>query len=170
MNRVAILGSAGSGKSTLAKQLGGRHHIEVVHMDRLFWKPGWIMSTQAELAAKQKVHLGKPSWIIEGNYSGVWDERLALADTVIMLDLNRYLCLLRILKRWLLNKGKSREDMAPGCSERMSLEFIKYVWNYPTKKRSHVMSSALEQANHAQIVILPSKKSVKKFLCQNICT
>lgn len=41
MRRIALIGSGGSGKSTLARQMGEILGIEVFHLDRLHWKPGW---------------------------------------------------------------------------------------------------------------------------------
>ncbi|WP_173916377.1 hypothetical protein [Halobacillus sp. Marseille-Q1614] len=164
MNKIAIIGSAGSGKSTLARQLGKILDIEVVHMDRLFWNPGWLQSTQEELRVKQEFYLKKDQWIIEGNYSKVWNERLALADTIIMIDLNRYLCLYRVVKRWLHNYGRTREDIGEGCVEKLDKEFVQFVWQFPKKKRSKLISAQLQHCSHAQIIILPSRKSAEKYL------
>jgi len=36
-----ILGSSGSGKSTLAKQMSGVLGLPAIHLDGLYWKPGW---------------------------------------------------------------------------------------------------------------------------------
>ena len=40
--RIAVIGCAGSGKSTLAAKLGSSTGLPVIHLDQLFWKPGWV--------------------------------------------------------------------------------------------------------------------------------
>jgi len=41
MDRILILGSGGAGKSTFAKH-GELLNIKVDHLDRHYWKPGWV--------------------------------------------------------------------------------------------------------------------------------
>ena len=48
MRRIAIIGAGGAGKSTLARQLGEVLGIEVIHLDALFWKPGWVDTPRDE--------------------------------------------------------------------------------------------------------------------------
>jgi adenylate kinase family enzyme len=48
MNKVLILGCAGSGKSTFSNQLSKVQKIPVIHLDSLYWKSGWIASTEKE--------------------------------------------------------------------------------------------------------------------------
>ena len=52
MERILIIGCGGAGKSTLARQLGERTGLPVVHLDQLFWHPGWVESTKDEIDAK----------------------------------------------------------------------------------------------------------------------
>ena len=42
MQRIVIIGSGGAGKSTLAQQLGARLDLPVIHLDALYWQPGWV--------------------------------------------------------------------------------------------------------------------------------
>ena len=42
MERIMIIGCGGSGKSTLARQLGQKLNMPVVHLDQLWWLPGWV--------------------------------------------------------------------------------------------------------------------------------
>ena len=40
--RILILGCGGAGKSTLARRLGAATGLPVVHLDGLYWQPGWV--------------------------------------------------------------------------------------------------------------------------------
>lgn len=41
MRRVLIIGSSGAGKSTLARELEPILGLPVIHLDAVFWQPGW---------------------------------------------------------------------------------------------------------------------------------
>jgi adenylate kinase family enzyme len=86
MQRIVILGCSGSGKSTLAVRIGGRCGLPVVHLDLLYWQPGWqIPDTDDFLARVAEVLTGEP-WIGEGNYRETFPFRLPRAELVIILD------------------------------------------------------------------------------------
>ena len=50
MERIVIIGCGGSGKSTLARQLGEMTGLPVIHLDKLFWRPGWVHISPEEFA------------------------------------------------------------------------------------------------------------------------
>jgi adenylate kinase family enzyme len=54
MKKILVIGSGGSGKSTLARQLGELLDIEVKHLDRLYWQPGWTEPSKEEWLNKVK--------------------------------------------------------------------------------------------------------------------
>ena len=89
MQRIMIIGCPGSGKSTLARALGERLDLPVVHLDRLWWKPGWENVTQEEFDQRLGNALKLEQWIIDGNFSRTVETRLEKCDTVIYLDFNR---------------------------------------------------------------------------------
>jgi adenylate kinase family enzyme len=41
VQRVSIVGPGGTGKTTIALEIGRRLGMPVVHLDRLYWQPGW---------------------------------------------------------------------------------------------------------------------------------
>ena len=125
MKRIVIIGSGGAGKSTFARQLSEKLNIEVYHLDAILWKPNWVGTPRDEQKRIQYKLVEKESWIIDGNYGGTLDIRLNTADTIILLDIHRVICLYRAIKRTFQYRNKTRPDMAEGCEERFDLEFLK---------------------------------------------
>jgi adenylate kinase family enzyme len=158
-----IIGSAGAGKTTLARTLGARTGLPVVHLDREFWNPGWIQTPRAEWIAKQERLLAGDRWIVDGNYGGTMDVRIALADTIVFMDFGRTICLIGVLKRWLTHIGKTREDMSEGCPEKIDAEFLRWVWDFPKRSRPEILRR-LEANPGKEAVILRNRKDVKRFL------
>ena len=135
MERIIIIGCGGAGKSTLARQLGEKTGLPVVHLDKLFWHPGWVESTKDEIDAKILEEMQKPQWILDGNYNRTLPMRLEKCDTVIYLDFSRFACLMGVVKRVVTTYGKVRPDMGEGCPERFDWEFLQWVWNFNRKHR-----------------------------------
>lgn len=164
MNRIMLIGCGGAGKSTLARELGERLGIQVHHLDALLWKPGWTLTTREEQKEIQRGLFDEERWIVDGNYGATMDIRLKAADTVIFLDLPRRDCLIGIVKRRIRYHGKTRPDMQRGCPERLDPEFVRWVWNYRKHKRPAVLEKLKQLGTGQQIIILKSRKDVRRFL------
>jgi adenylate kinase family enzyme len=156
MRRVMIIGNAGSGKSTLARALGARLSLNVLHMDTIFWKSGWVESSVDELRGKLETFLHThDTWVIDGNYSRTWPLRLERADTVIFLDAPVWVSLYRVVKRRVQYHGRSRPDLTEGCPEKIDLEFLQWILGAP--KRRPGMITLLEQANAPSTCVRPTR-------------
>jgi adenylate kinase family enzyme len=164
MKKVLVIGSSGAGKSTFARRLGARLNTEVIHLDSLYWNPGWVETPKAEWLLMVEELLKREAWIIDGNYSGTLGVRLQACDTVIFLDLPRAVCLWRVGKRRLLYWNRTRPDMADECRERLTLEFLQWVWNYPKRTRPEVLERIRANVEHKQVITLRSQAEVEKFL------
>ena len=164
MRKVLVIGPGGAGKSTLANQLGELRNLEVLHLDRFYWHPGWVEMPKDEWLEAIEELLRRDAWIMDGNYSGTLDIRFKACDTVIFLDLPRALCLWRVLKRVLMYRNKSRPDMADGCRERLTLEFILWIWNYSSRTRPKVVRLIESHSGDKEIVWLRSPFEVERFL------
>ena len=163
MERILIIGCGGAGKSTLARQLGEKLGIPVVHLDKLFWKPGWVESSKEEIDAKILEEMRKPQWIMDGNYNRTLPQRVKYCDTIIYLDFSRFACLMGVAKRILTTYGTVRPDMGEGCPERFDLEFLKWVWNYNRNKRESNYR-LLNEAEGVETIVLKNRRAVKWFL------
>jgi adenylate kinase family enzyme len=168
MNRIMVMGvSPGVGKSTFARRLGESLDIKVYHLDALYWKPKWVEASLEEFAAGQQKIVTLDQWIIEGNYSNTYDIRLQYADTIIYLELPLIVCLYRVLKRWILNIGKTRPDMGKGCKEKLDYEFLKFICTtyYPRKKKMKARLQAFKEMGSQKIIItLKNKKEIQSYL------
>ena len=159
-----IIGCCGAGKSTLAKQIHQELELELIHLDAHFWLPGWEEESKDAWEQKVRDLASRPTWIIDGNYSGTFSLRFERADMVIFLDRSRWLCLYRVIKRVVKNYGQTRSDMAADCPERWSWEFMHYVFTYNWRKRPKVLR-LLDQLRPAkQVVHLRSDRAVQDFV------
>jgi adenylate kinase family enzyme len=164
MRKVLVIGSSGAGKSTFARRLGQLLDIEVVHLDSFYWKSGWVEMPKPEWAARVAELVRRDAWIMDGNYSGTFDIRLKACDTLIFLDMPRLVCLWRVLKRWFAYRGRTRPDMAAGCDEKIDMEFILWVWNYPRTHRPEALQRMRENAASKQMIRLCSPAEAERFL------
>lgn len=164
MKRIVTIGSGGAGKSTFARQLSEKLNIEVYHLDAILWKPNWVGTPRDEQKRIQYELVEKESWIIDGNYGGTLDIRLNTADTIILLDIHRVICLYRAIKRTFQYRNKTRPDMAEGCEERFDLEFLKWIWKFPKTRRTSILEMLEEISEEKNVIILSSPKEVKRFI------
>ena len=139
MRRVLVLGCPGAGKSTLARSLGEALSLPVVHLDKLWWKSGWINRTEGEFDALLDAVLLGEEWVIDGNYLRTLPRRLERCDAVVLLDYPRRVCLFRALRRILSWRGRTRPDMAADCPERLDGEFVRWIWEFHRTQRPQVL-------------------------------
>lgn len=135
MKRVLLIGSGGAGKSTLARKMSKQLNITAFHLDKLLWKPNWQMTPKPEQAIIVNNLVRQDSWIIDGNYNGTLDIRVAAADTIVFLDRSRFVCIYQVFKRLLQYRGTSRPDMQDDCPEKLIGIFSSGFGNFPINKK-----------------------------------
>ncbi len=156
MQRVVIIGCSGSGKSTLARRLAAATGLPAIHLDQHYWRPGWIEPPRDEWRAEVARLAAGDRWIIDGQYGGTLDLRLARADTLIFLDLAMPVCLTRVLRRTIADYGRNRAELPPGCPERFDWQFLKYVWNYRRSHRPKMLDIAGNFRGNAIVLTSPA--------------
>jgi len=164
MRKILVIGSGGSGKSTFSTRLGALLNIDVIHLDQCFWQPGWVKPEPEEWERIVTELTDRDSWILDGNYSGTLELRIGKCDTIVFLDLSRWVCLWRIVTRSLRYRNGRRPDMAEGCPEQLTLEFVLWVWNYPRRSKPKILELLREKGEGKQIVWLRSRGEVERFL------
>jgi adenylate kinase family enzyme len=164
MQRVLVIGSGGAGKSRFASRLGAATGLPVVHLDACYWHTSWTPTPKDEWARAVGELAARDAWVMDGNYSGTLDVRIARCDTVVFLDVPRLVCLWRVVRRWLRHLGRTRADMAPGCPERLNWEFVQWIWTYPRERRPGILRRLGALAPGQRAVILRSRREIERFL------
>jgi len=163
MRRVAILGCPGSGKSTLAREIGKRLGLPVVHLDTLYWLPGWRAPLPGAHRAAFAAAFAEEAWISEGNFIETFDLRLPRADLVVILERPRWLCLWRAVRRAMFSRD-ARPDLAPGCPEQFDRQLLRDIWRYDAETQPRLEAALLAHGGDTPIVRLPSDLAVAAFL------
>src|SRR2546430_17415912 len=99
MKRVLVIGSGGTGKTTVAHRLARRTGLPLIHLDLLYWRPGWQPTPGEEWRETVRRLVAGERWIIDGNYGGAPRPRLAARDPLAVLGLPPAVCLLAGLLR-----------------------------------------------------------------------
>lgn len=166
MKRIIIIGSGGAGKSTLARELGERLDIKIYHLDQIYWQTDWQPRSHTEFSSRQKAIIKKNEWVIDGNYTGTVELGLNAADTIIFLDLPTMTCLWQVFKRYLKYYRRTRPDMTPGNKERLTLEYLYYIFRYRNDRRPKVVQKISTLSKDKSVFTLKSTSQVQAFLEQ----
>jgi adenylate kinase family enzyme len=161
--RIAVVGISGAGKSTFARVLGRRTGLPVRHGDQLEWRPDWVLPDASEIEAAHAGWLAEPRWIIEGWMEPDRARRLAAADLVIDLDVSRWLCLARVVKRMLARRR--RTEMPEGCIDRFSPRTLATVL---FKRERPFIDAALTAMKPAQYVRITSPREARRWLDSHV--
>src|SRR5436190_13248287 len=115
MRRRLLIGAGGSGKSALATRIAAQTGLPLIHLDYLFWKPGWVETPRDEWRRIVQKLVQRDVWVMDGNYGGTLDLRLAACDTVLFLDLPAA----RVLLARAQTAGAIPQHVSAGCRQRL---------------------------------------------------
>ena len=164
MKKVIVIGSSGAGKTYFSKKLAEKLGIAVIHIDKIYWRPGWEEPSKEEWKSELEELLRRDSWIIDGNYGATIEMRLAACDTAVFLDIRRTLCLWRVIRRTFRFYKRTRPDMADDCPEWLDFSFLSFIWNYPNRSRPRIAQLLSDAASEKNVIWLKSPRQVRQFM------
>jgi adenylate kinase family enzyme len=164
MKRVLVIGCAGAGKTTLATSLAEKTSLPLIHLDTEYWKPGWVTTSDVEWVPRVGQLAARDCWIMEGNFSGTFAQRMPRADTIILITRPRWLCLARAFWRYLKYRGVTRPDLTPGCPETFDPSFYKWIWDFPNRSEKKMNDAMATIGAHATQFVIMTDAEARVFL------
>ena len=110
--RIVIIGYPGSGKEALADYIENRYYCAKLCLDQISFpnetKERSLALTEDLLSRFMKDNI---SWVIEGDdFNVLFDERMEMADKIVIMKYRRLSCLVKYLRR--MRKEKKEVDSA----------------------------------------------------------
>jgi adenylate kinase family enzyme len=166
VKRIVVTGPTGAGKSELASELGRRLAIPVIHLDTMFWKPGWVATPTGEWEALQRRELAADSWIVDSQFDDMLPDWLDEADTVVFVDASPIRCLWRVGRRR-LRRGTSVGIPAgtePAPFHRALLKLLRNQWRYRRRVRAELLAELAEGRDGRRTVIVRRRADAQGLL------
>jgi len=167
MRRVLVAGSTGSGKTTMARALGRAYGLPHFELDALYHGPGWV--PRPEFEADVAEFSAGERWVAEDQYHRILADRLwALADTVIWLDLPRWLVMWRVVRRSVV-RLVSRTELWNGNRENwrgwLSADHpVWWAWSQYERKRAQVLEYSAKHP-HVEVIRVRKGRSPGLTMC-----
>jgi adenylate kinase family enzyme len=162
--KIQVAGYSSSGKSTFSNRLSKHYHIDVLHIDTIFFGPNWVERDQKKVEAEIKEFMKKDEWIIDGKYRNLATSRYDVCDQLFLFDFNRFKCLYGAILRRIKYHKKSRDSIADGCIERLNFSFIWWILSSGRKKDSKALMKLFKEKYKDKVVVFKNRRQVNKYL------
>ena len=142
MPKIQIIGTSGAGKTTLAEACAQVFDIPHIELDGIHWQDGWVELDRAEMKTRVAALLAQnSSWVVDGNYSQVFDLVQAQAELIIWPDLPKYQTLWAVTRRS-IHRGLTRTRLWNTQNRESLFKFFftkesMFYWVWTTHDRRH---------------------------------
>jgi adenylate kinase family enzyme len=137
--------------------------LPVIHIDAHYWSHEngqRVEATPEDWSERHLQLISEDRWIIDGMKLGVLAERLAMADTVIYLDLPTGTCLSGIARRRIHFRGRLHHGL--GIYDRINPQFIRWILSFRRRQRPRILKLLNDFDGH--LVLLRSRREVRRWL------
>lgn len=158
--KIQIIGYSGGGKSTLARWLESIYHIKLLSLDDIHWIEGKYERAKTEDREIISQFLEEnDSWIIDGNYSYLFfEERIAAADLIIFLNINRCKCLYQTILRYFERLSRVWKG-----KEEFSFPNMKLIFHVVISGRNARRFAMIKEKYGTKIVEIKNVRQLKEF-------
>ncbi|MEC0227741.1 AAA family ATPase [Paenibacillus alba] len=160
-NKIHIIGSVGSGKTTLARNLSHKTNVPYYELDNVVWKRHKsedIRRSDEERDECLDRIIRSDRWIIEGAHTHDWVfKSFQNADLIIFLDTPYAIRIIRIIRRFILQKlGIEKANYTPTLNIFMKM----FKWNAGFEKQSKPMILNMLRQDNIKSLILKDNRRI----------
>ena len=162
MKKIILIGCPGSGKSTMSFVLEQMLEYPVLHLDKIYHIDNNTHISREELVKQvDSFATNNDRWIIDGNYISTVEQRINLADTIILLDIDTDICVQNAIDR---SKKERGDDMAAGFdNSKLQDGFIDFIKDFKNKSLPKIMA-LIEKYKNKNIFIFKNYQEINEFL------
>lgn len=162
MKKIIVIGCPGSGKSTLVFKMKDILGWPILHLDKVYHIDTYNHITRDELRAIVSEFAKQDKWIIDGNYISTVEERIQLADTIVIMDIDTEICVKNAIAR---SKKERGEDMAENFDNSQLKEgFLDFIMKFKNDTLPRIMELVEKYKNEKTFIILHNYDEVDKFV------
>jgi adenylate kinase family enzyme len=144
-------------------KLGETLGLPVVHLDVLYWRPGWTPSDVESFRERVTKAIAGDGWIVDGNFSGfAFDLTLARADMLIVIERPRWPCLWRVLWCSAFQRHGRRRDLPVGCPEKFDWGLLRQTWRWPIDRLPRIEVERLTYGPDMPVLRLGSDREIAR--------
>lgn len=164
--RISIRGVSCSGKTTLAKRISEELNIPHIELDELNWLPGWKERDLREFLHLVEKNLNRGSWVIDGNYSKVYNQLNINFDYQVWLDYSFMKILFRYFMRT-FDRVFFQRKICNGNTENLKAVFSSdslFIWILKTYKKRKRELNELEKSGKENLIIIRKEKDIAEMI------
>lgn len=163
MAKIIVIGCPGSGKSTTTFKLQEKLQCPVLHLDKIYHIDNERHISRDELMKQvEEFANAHDHWIIDGNYISSVEQRVKMADTVILLDIDANTCIENAIAR---TKKDRSADMAEGFDNtKIQDGFLEYIASFKKDSLPRIMEVLSGYKDEKTIIILKNYDEIENFL------
>lgn len=143
MQKIAVIGNSGGGKTVLTQKLSKKFNLPATHVDSIQFLRGMQIRPHNESIEILRKIQNQDQWIIDGyGPLDILQERLALADRIIFIDMPLWRHYWWCTKRQIKNIWSPRKELPEDCDEltwQHTKKLYQSLWQVHTKMRPEML-------------------------------